>query len=535
MLCLLVLFGYDIYLSKIESLSIFLPTKLYFDDCMRTPGGLVVWLSTLATTSFHYPMLGSLLYVALLAVLSLLILYVLKVPKVCVGVSLLPGAMAMVGLLNLGYIIFSLKSPGYAFSPLIGSILALLLLSLYRGTWWMRLIDAALLVAAYPLLGFYALLLGTMMIATDLSEIISNKQSRTLLNILPMLLAALIIAFFPQIWMQCVPCDLAAGTAYTAPLPRFYAGEESMWTTYYIMFGALLALSFMRNLWGADSRYLLMKIIVSAIALVCSAVAVIIMPEKDANFNLTLLMDRAIRDCDWQKAISIYDNFDDEPTRLNAVLCDVAMIRSGEAPERIFKKKTGSADYNTVRGLRVMHEAGAPLITYSLGMSRYAYRMAMEDRVEYGMSVEQLKLMIKTTLLHGDYKVAQKYLDIIEMVPFQGEWAEKYRGYLEHPEKMMSDREMVGIFPLLVTDDSFINDGGAFERYMWPYLSKRQINEPQQLDLAMIASLVNQDLDNFKQLCDKYLEDHTSLPQHYQEGILAWALTHHTDQYKTTP
>ena len=91
---LLNVFEYE-YLFRVQELSLWLPTKVYFDERMMVPGGLMSYIACFLTQFFYYPLLGSLIYVALLLVVQWLTLKVFDIPKRHAFLSLIPSALIL--------------------------------------------------------------------------------------------------------------------------------------------------------------------------------------------------------------------------------------------------------------------------------------------------------------------------------------------------------------------------------------------------------------------------------------------------------
>ena len=68
------------YLYRVQELSLWLPTEVYFDERMMVPGGLMSYIACFLTQFFYYPMLGSLLFVGLLFLVQLLTQKVFDIP-----------------------------------------------------------------------------------------------------------------------------------------------------------------------------------------------------------------------------------------------------------------------------------------------------------------------------------------------------------------------------------------------------------------------------------------------------------------------
>ena len=79
------------YLFRVQELSLWLPTKVYFDERMLVPGGLMNYLACFLTQFFYYPMLGALIYVSLLLLVQWLVIKVFRIPARYGLIALIPS------------------------------------------------------------------------------------------------------------------------------------------------------------------------------------------------------------------------------------------------------------------------------------------------------------------------------------------------------------------------------------------------------------------------------------------------------------
>lgn len=79
---------------------------------------------------------------------------------------------------------------------------------------------------------------------------------------------------------------------------------------------------------------------------------------------------------------------------------------------------------------------------YTIGLINEAHRWAFESMVVQGYVPENIKLLIKTDLINGHYKMAEKYINILKKTLHYRSWAKKYETMLYHPELIQSDPEL---------------------------------------------------------------------------------------------
>lgn len=522
--CFALLFGcYGDYMHKIESLSIFLPVSSYFDSCTALPGGLLTWLGTLCTLSMHTPWLGAALYTLLLLVLIWVTIKAFSVATEWMSVAILPSALILLSFVSFGYLIYTVKPLGYAFSLPSGVLIALML---YWGVtalrqWWLRaLAILVIVVGGYPYLGYYALFAAFLCCIDCLRPY--SGASRWL-RLLPAFAGIVAVVIVPRIWFACRPGDLMESQIYISGLPRFFKRETWMWTLYICVFVSFALFPVCGALSGylrraKAPRWLWACICVGAVVMVSAA------RYNDRNFMLSLRLDRYIWNNDYYNAAETAKHTDFKMTRANTLLSYIALMRAGEMGSSMFDIPYGFEPYNTTRDSRSIFDICGALASYHLGMPNYAYRWGMEYTLEQGLTVERLKIMAKCALLNREPALARTYLDILYNVPTHHDWAKKYLRYVDNPVEMMNDAEIADILPLMCHENEFINDQGSLEGYVWGLLANSGEGTPQFNELCMQAALITMDLNSFMRRLPAYALTHRRIPPMYQQAALLWSL-----------
>jgi hypothetical protein len=93
---------------------------------------------------------------------------------------------------------------------------------------------------------------------------------------------------------------------------------------------------------------------------------------------------------------------------------------------------------------------------YSIGLINEAHRWAFESMVIQGYRPENIKLLIKTELINGHYKIAEKYINVLKKTFHYRHLAKKYEAMLSDPESIKSDPELGEKIKLKPKDDFII-------------------------------------------------------------------------------
>lgn len=521
---LLLAVGNADYLRQWEEMNLFLPTGMFFGQCMQLPGGLLEWMGAYLVQFFYHPWIGAATYAALSTLLAWLACKSFALTRSWAPAAVAPSAMLLLAFLSQGYLIYSLRGPGMPFANLIGALLAVTCVLACRHTQslYLRLtLMVALAVGGYPLFGFYALLATGLCALLEVERVVGQKGASRWLSAAVILVAAMAIAASPQAYHRYAATSVMPRHIYVSGLPVIQEGEFKLIVPYIVAYGLMAVAAVVapfRCLKDGKVQ------IVAAILIYGAALSsVTIFKYSDKNFDLTLGLSQALMEGDWAKAQAVADaNQDFTPTRLNVLLTDIALMRQGTAADRMFAYRTGSAPYVSTRSTS-MRDGGAMLINYHFGHINSAYRWAMEYQVEYGSKVAYLKMMAKSALLTREYELARKYLKTLAQTKYHKAWAEKYMAYADQPELIDQDPEMKQIKQLMLFRDHIGGDGGKLESYLLPSISAMGGGTFEMFELSLQCNLIQKQLDGFMtRLVNGWPRDRR-LPKHYQECVLLWS------------
>lgn len=139
---------------------------------------------------------------------------------------------------------------------------------------------------------------------------------------------------------------------------------------------------------------------------------------------------------------------------------NLALSETNQLCDRLFY---GRQDYGP-RSLMVQWDSKANInqifrgayFFYSIGLINEAHRWAFESMVIQGYRPENIKMLIKTDLINGHYKVAEKYIRVLKRTIRYRKWAEQYEKMLFHPEVIQTDPELSEKIRLQPKDDFII-------------------------------------------------------------------------------
>ena len=509
------------FLYRVQELSLWLPTKVYFDERMMVPGGLMTYIACFLTQFFYYPMLGSLIYVALLIAVQLLTQKVFAIPNRWALLALIPSALILCCSMEVGYWIFQIKTQGYFYSMLVGFLFTLLAIRLYQVTkGWGRYVTVALIAAAgYPLFGFYALLALLTIIALELTS--KERSMGLVLLCLAAGIATPILYYNVYEQTRFVRMFVAGMPAF-----EFIKRDLGTWAPYILLYLFPLVIPFIRFLCAegytqAKTRF----ITTQAIGVVIIAFVVQLFWFRDPNFRAEIKMNHAMERLEWRKVLDIAKSQEQTPTRLMVLNRNLALLKLGKAGDEMFHYLDGGEAPASPFEIRLM-QVGGKMLYYHYARMNFCYRWCLEDAVEYGWKVDYIKYMVKTSIISGEYPLAMKYINTLKKTLFYKGWAEKYEKMIQTPELIAKDREFASILPLYQFENQLDGDNTLVEIYLLNYFAHtyNELNTPMFDEASLMCALTLKDIPTFWNCFFRYANSHKTnrMPTHYQEAALLY-------------
>ena len=502
------------FLWKLQDQNLFLNTKLFFNEQMVVPGGLLSWMGTYLTQYFYYPWLGT----VLLSLCWLLMMWftkrAFKLSNQWSALTLVPVALLLLTIVDMGYWVYILKLPGHVFVGTLGTTAVAGLLWAFRALpqrFGLRLIFIVITaILGYPFLGIYGL--GATLL---MGLFIWNLEQPLWQKITGSVLALAGAAFVPQLCYHLVYYQTNLANIYYAALPLFFVTEE--YHAYYLpYYGLALFFVLMVTGEGLCKHITLGKfqkwIVLGTQVLLVAGLAwgVSHFWYKDENFHHELKMQRCIEQNDWQGVVAEGALQQDEPTRAIVMMRNLALSRLGRQANEMYLYKNGSKRYEAPFDMRLMLCVG-PLMYYQYGMLNYCNRLSTEMGVEFGWRVSNLKLLAKCTILNKEDSEARKYLNLLKHTTFYADWAEKAR----EMEELKTVAHMMH-YPNMLT-----SDGGNIEKFLMNRLAEcTYADDPYFLEQTLLASLYTKDMGQFWYHFQDYSNLHPKdpMPRYFQEA-----------------
>lgn len=170
----------------------------------------------------------------------------------------------------------------------------------------------------------------------------------------------------------------------------------------------------------------------------------------------------AVMNQDWENVIEVAHGNAELSNRPMAAQYAMALVQTGQIADKLFDIRL---DYDKINATGFSEDTSSTITTgmylmecdYYAGLVQTAYHHAMESMAMEGPTLRNLKMLCKTSLMRGEWEVAEKYLTILDKVPLEGDFVDKYRPMLRDSAKVNADKEMAMIRLTEPLNDAFEN------------------------------------------------------------------------------
>jgi hypothetical protein len=447
-------FGYfgDYVLFFQEKSSLFIFSADFLSQSLHQPGGLIIWLGELISTFFFHPLEGAFILAALLT------LFVIIVRKT---ISFLTGNDAIFLSFIFGLALFYLQTD-YRFLALNMTGVLLQIALFYISVKYLKMVEGWIPVFIIPFWYF---------IAGGFSWIF-------------VLLLILYFAFYRVIsrWLKII-------AVFSVLFLTIYLSKE------FLFFQSLnTLLLYPTNAQNTGFHPVLFYSVVSIFCLIplISKIKVKLPARfKISEFTRTIIVSVCTgillfvagfagyskKDSQYFQVEKLfYENKFDEVTaylranpsnnKLTMFLNNISLCEKGQLNDQLFnfhQSPDGSTLFLKWEIIGEVIKRGG-YFYYTIGMINEAHRWAFENIVMKGLSPEDLKMLIKTDLIYGNYKVASKYVEILKKTAFYNDDAKRFEKLLFNDAAVNADPELgekkkirLNTDFFSITDDPIIN------------------------------------------------------------------------------
>lgn len=510
-------------LWKVQQHNVFLNTSLFFHQMMAMPGGMLSYLGAFFTQHFYYPWVGVILMCGWWLLLMWLTKRTFNIPDRWTVVTVIPVAILLVANMDMGYWVYFMKMPGYFYAATIGTTAATALLWAFRSLPENKWISAAYVfvttLVGYPLLGVYALVAVALMAV--LAWRLSKEKST---NIILSVIALLSIIAIPLLYYRYVYVGTNSNDIYRVGIPVFGIVDSypNYYKPYYILGLFFLLVSVVYSTDRSERAIKAKDWILQGCVFAAVAGCVYHFWYKDANFHHELRMQRCIEQADWEGVVEEGEKQDGEPTRAIVMMHNLALSRLGRQCDEMYNFPKGSKRPNSPLPVYMFNVAGRMML-YQYGAMNECHRICMEEGVEYGWNVEQLRDLARSAMFNKEKQTARKFLDILRQTTYYGGWADHMESLLNDPQALAKDAETGPVSRMMHYTDRLDAVEGKVENALMTTLAEHDADDIYFQEQAVLAAMWTRNPDLFWPRFDHYVQlngEENMPPRIFQEA--AW-------------
>ena len=516
-----------LYMQQMRSL--FNDTSVFFQQYNAVPAGFLQWAGCYFTQLFYYPALGS----GVLILMWIAIFFLLKKAFLTSSTQhltpllLIPLVCLLVSEIDLGYWIYYHKNHGYCFSQTIGLLFASLLVCLFRsatsikikfGTIIASLLGAVFLVGLYYYIGVYAMAAAA---ALGIIMLLERRWTSGAFYVI----AAITTPFL----FRHLSDTMRSEQFFTAGIPVFESGNitnTSLSIPFWIALLMLILFPILNKVGERIKNVKAANIISSLLLVAITGFSFGVLEDADyddENYHAECKAYRDIDNMEWEDALYTIRQIQGTLTRQLIVFKNIALFNTGNIGYCMYDYDNKGMTPTPSDSLIVhMANTASPIIYLHHGMTNYAYHYCMEIQVEYGFNITELKIMALSSIINGEKKLAQKYLNILSRTMFHKKWAEHYLPLARNPKEIGKYPELAKINELhSYMSNNIDSDEGVCENYIINYFSDTYTNASKYLqEMCLAYSVISNNIQKFWRQYILYLQLHKGekIPDLYQQA-----------------
>jgi hypothetical protein len=403
-----------------EKDSLFVFTSDHLKENLGKPGGLLVYISSFLTSFYYYPVAGALILSTIITGITLIAGRI---------IFLLTGKRNIVIPFTIGLLLFLLQTD-YRFMLYNHAGFLMVLTIFLFAVKYPKVLHGWLPVIIMPLTYFIAGgFFWIFFLSVSLFLVFYKSQKRFIKIMIILLLTGLTIYISNEYLFFVSGKD-----SYLYPLPELNKSYQGILfgsvSVLIILLPALAGLSFpsFRSIKPGKATENLLTTGLVAAALIFFSVKM-----YDRKIQQYFYSEKLFCEGRYEELIQ-YNRKHPSTNSLTIFLNNAALCELGKLDDQLFYSLQ-SADGKTLflkwEMLGEVLKRGG-YFYYSAGMINEAHRWAFENMVMKGLTHGDLKMLIKTELINGNYSMASKYIALLDKTVF-------YRMEARHFSKFLND------------------------------------------------------------------------------------------------
>ncbi len=500
-------FGNNVFIHQ-ENSVLFIYSAEYLQKFTAQPGGLLVYAGYFLTQGYFNALYGSLVISTLLFLINLVFLKIYRHMSVDSNFSLLliliPSCSLL--LLHTRYDIYIHNSLGYLLTGLWLLVSIRLLKSYSR----------YLILILYPM--FYYVVGSFALIYLGMYVVFCSVHSKgTVRYYLPaFLIGTAVLSFFifkEVLFLQ--PAKKLLG------YPLTFLDTSRLGTLLSLLSGFMVIFPLITFTTSQFKVKKALSGVVPWITILSVFPAMFYLLTRNYDPAVTKLMkiERSVNKQDWNEVIRQY-----ERSQLKNAYAqyyyNVALSEKGQLCNRMFQGQQDFGPLALTLPSDIEQADKAMYYYYAVGLSNEARHLAYEWMVTHGYCPGNIKMLIKTELINGNYQIAERYIHVLKKTLHYKKWARKYEKLAHNPALIASDPELGEKIRMIPAKDFFI---GTNDSQNIGLLLLGSPNNRRAFEYKIARMLLEKDFMAVVNEVKKMKEiGYTSIPRHIEEAILAY-------------
>lgn len=259
--------------------------------------------------------------------------------------------------------------------------------------------------------------------------------------------------------------------------------------------------------------------IITAIIVFSFTVSVLV-TRYNSQTSRVINLEKLVFEERWNDVISYQEKYP-SGNLIGQYFYNIALSETGQLCDRLFY---GHQDFGT--GSLMLNWSSDYLnwgsfAFYTTGLANEAQRWVFEEMVVYGCRPQNMHLLVKTSLLTGHYRMAEKYAGILKHTLFYKSWAEKYSTMARDTSLILSDPELGKKVKSLPRNDFFVSLESPEDNL--PVLFDENRSRKEAFEYMMAWLLLEKDVETLVSNV-KLMKNlgYTHIPRHIEEAIMIY-------------
>jgi len=443
-------FGYFFFFGSYilffqEQQSLFVYTSYFLHNFLVRPGGLLDLCGQFITQFYISRLAGSVILALMLTLPGIILFYVnrrlMPASEFSPVLLLIPSCLML--LLQTHYYHLMLYNLGYLL------VLLYFLISISPANTKIRWVALAFFPLFFYLAGAYAIIFLCLFIIYDLLYVKGRHKYYFLILLLT---EALVSSFiFREVLLLQTYKQLVL-----FPLP--FINDSTHKIIFWLLTGYVILYPLLCRLAGV-TKAVRQKVITAGLILpvvILSATLIMLITGYNSQNARVINLENLIFEEKWDEAIRYQEKYPAE-NLIGEFFYNVALSENDQLCDRLFYGRQDFGTGSLILEWSSEHLNWGSYSFYAMGLINEAQRWAYEEMVVYGFSPQNMKMLTKTSLLTGNYRLAKKYTGILGKTLFYRNWAREYEKMTVDTSLIRSHPELSNRLKILPGSDFFIH------------------------------------------------------------------------------